>query len=1048
MSRLKKIYHIADVHIRNVKRHNEYRQVFEKMFEEIRKRGTEDSIIYLAGDIAHAKLELSPELVREISWLFTECSKLCETILITGNHDCNMNNSDRLDVLTPIVEALNLPNFTYLRDTQVYGIGGVDFAVFSIFDNKDNWPKADTLKGKTKIALFHGPVDNSQTDIGYVVSSRHFTTDMFDGYDLALLGDIHKRQEMISPKGCKVVYAGSLVQQNFGETLDKHGFLVWDLDTMSYEAVDVHNDYGYYTMDIDNGKVPIVTDMPKKPRLRVRLSNTDSADTKRVMAEIKMRYGVEDFTIIRTDSLSKSKTGDRLNKLDFEDISDINYQNSLINEYVERMMPFVVKEDLDKLEGINRDINSRIVNEDVQRNIQWKPIKFEFSNMFSYGENNKIDFTKLGGLMGLFAPNATGKSSLFDAISFCLYDKSSRAYKAANILNNRKSDFVCHLHFQIDGLDYHIERTAKTINKGKNVKVDVQFWRQDGDDRTSLNGTERRDTNTIIEQYVGTYEDFVLTALSLQGNNALFIDKSQSERKDLLAQFMGLNVFDKLYETATEDIKEVSVLIKNFKKTDFTTELADKANELKDEKVKLKDLEKELGRLNTDSTDLADRIVGLSRELTPIDGNLNLESLTKSEGELGRDILHILAEKKAKLELIESQTNILNELSQSIEEKKQSNGIDIEIVYSNYQREQKALVEAEKVYSNAKVYLRGAEEKIKHLDNHQYDPNCKFCCDNEFVKDAMKSKEALPELQQIVKQALIDTTGIQQTLDTMEGVEEQYNVWNDLKVKYSKAIVIKEKSEAELEGMSTKEQLLEHQLESVKVNIQKYHDNEATIKKNAQINEVILGLKRTKGEIDDEIKKVTKDIASVNGAISSISSFIEGIKQKMSDVKELEEKNRLYTYYLDAVKRDGIPYELISKALPVIENEVNNILSQVVDFGVVMDVDGKSINAKIVYDDQEWPLEMCSGMEKFVSGLAIRVALINVCNLPRPNFLVIDEGFGTLDSDNLSSLFMMMQYLKTQFDFIWVISHLEQMRDIVDGLIEIKKENGFSKIDF
>jgi exonuclease SbcC len=312
----------------------------------------------------------------------------------------------------------------------------------------------------------------------------------------------------------------------------------------------------------------------------------------------------------------------------------------------------------------------------------------------------------------------------------------------------------------------------------------------------------------------------------------------------------------------------------------------------------------------------------------------------------------------------------------------------------------------------------------------------------------MRVKELLPQLKEILREALVDCTGIQQTLDTMEGVEEQYNVWNDLKVKYSKAIVIKEKSEAELEGMSSKEQLLEHQLESVKVNIQKYHDNEATIKKNAQINEVILGLKRTKGEIDDEIKKVTKDIASVNGSISSISSFIEGIKQKMSDVKELEEKNRLYTYYLDAVKRDGIPYELISKALPVIENEVNNILSQVVDFGVVMDVDGKSINAKIVYDDQEWPLEMCSGMEKFVSGLAIRVALINVCNLPRPNFLVIDEGFGTLDSDNLSSLFMMMQYLKTQFDFIWVISHLEQMRDIVDGLIEIKKENGFSKIDF
>jgi exonuclease SbcC len=340
------------------------------------------------------------------------------------------------------------------------------------------------------------------------------------------------------------------------------------------------------------------------------------------------------------------------------------------------------------------------------------------------------------------------------------------------------------------------------------------------------------------------------------------------------------------------------------------------------------------------------------------------------------------------------------------------------------------------------------KEKLLHLEQHEYDPNCNFCMNNVFVKDAIETQKKVDEqgnqleTLNILHGALVTQAG------KIADVEEQWETLSELKAKYQKAIVIKEKAEAECLGFDTKKELLEHQLQSVKDNIQKYHDNEETIKRNAQIDGVISGLHTTKNEIESEIKNVTKDIASVNGSIASISSFVEGIKQKMNDVKELEEKNRLYTYYLDAVKRDGIPYELISKALPVIENEVNNILSQVVDFGVVMDVDGKSINAKIVYDDQEWPLEMCSGMEKFVSGLAIRVALINVCNLPRPNFLVIDEGFGTLDSDNLSSLFMMMQYLKTQFDFIWVISHLEQMRDIVDGLIEIKKENGFSKIDF
>jgi exonuclease SbcC len=427
---------------------------------------------------------------------------------------------------------------------------------------------------------------------------------------------------------------------------------------------------------------------------------------------------------------------------------------------------------------------------------------------------------------------------------------------------------------------------------------------------------------------------------------------------------------------------------------------------------------------------------------------LDLPKLEEKRKGLGEDIQNnttLIGTKETFIKILEGK---IEEISQSIDEKKQSNGIDIEIVYSNYQREQKSLIEAEKVYSTLKSQLTSAEEKINHLDKHEYDPNCKFCCDNEFVKDAMRAKEALPELKRFVQNATIQCTGIQQTLDRWDGVEEQYNELTDLKIKLGQSKGILKTAEAELKGLETKEELLQTQLDKVEEDIEKYFENEETIESNKELEKQIKELEVEKHKIELDIKDISKQIATTNGSISSLQTYIEGIKQKMSDVKDLEEKNRLYTYYLDAVKRDGIPYELISKALPVIENEINNILAQVVDFGVTMEMDGKSINAKIVYEDQEWPLEMCSGMEKFVSGLAIRVALINVCNLPRPNFLVVDEGFGTLDADNLSSLFMMMQYLKTQFDFIWMISHLEQMRDIVDGLIEIKKVNGFSKIDF
>jgi DNA repair exonuclease SbcCD ATPase subunit/DNA repair exonuclease SbcCD nuclease subunit len=1046
--RLKRIYHIADIHIRNIKRHKEFREVFYSMFEEIKKRGTEDSIIYLAGDIAHAKLEMSPELVSEISWLFTECNKLCPTIVIAGNHDCNMNNSDRLDVLTPIVDALKLPNLTYLKDTQVYGIGDVDFAVFSIFDNKDNWPKADTLFGNKKIALFHGPVDNSTTDVGYVVSSRHFTTEIFNGYDLALLGDIHKRQEMISPSGCKVVYAGSLVQQNFGETLDKHGFLVWDLDTMTYEEVDIQNDYGYYTLDVDGGIVPDVTDMPLYPRLRVRISNTDTADTKRMMADITAKYGVEDFTIIRTDTFNKKKTNDREARLEVDSIADINHQNSLIGEYIERMMPFVTKEDLAGIEKINRDINSRIQPSELQRNISWKPIKFDFSNMFSYGERNVINFDKINGLMGLFAPNAQGKSSLFDAISFCLFDKCSRAYKASAIMNNRKSDFHCQLEFSVDGVIYGIRREGRTINKGKNVKVDVDFWREGDSGRESLNGTERRDTNQNIETYVGRYEDFIMTALSLQANNALFIDKSQSERKDLMAQFMGLDIFDKLYETATNDIKDVNALIRNFRKTDFTSELAQKENDLNSKREEYDNLDTEKLALESRKAELEEQIVELSQQIVPIQGNLNIDTLNSKIKTIEGD-LKTWSDNKYKL--VEKHTEakeLVREAKEMIDSKVTINGTDIgeaQVQLNLVKGQIKDTLHQIELLESA---IEHNKEKLSHLAEHEYDPNCNFCMNNVFVKDAKETETKLEQQGNQLETLNILHSALINQLGELAGVEDQFRQWKQWTDEHNRLIVSKERLEADGKTAESKIELLTHQLETTKADIKRYNDNVETITNNQTLDIQIQNVRREKQGVEIQTSDVNKLMLRLMSEVGATKTYIDNMVAKMEEVKELESKNQLYTFYLDAVKKDGVPYELISKALPAIENEVNNILGQVVDFSISMDTDGKNINARIVYEDQEWALEMCSGMEKFISGLAIRVALINICNLPRPNFLVIDEGFGTLDADNLSSLFMMMQYLKTQFDFIWVISHLEQMRDIVDGLIEIKKVDGFSKINF
>jgi DNA repair exonuclease SbcCD ATPase subunit len=712
------------------------------------------------------------------------------------------------------------------------------------------------------------------------------------------------------------------------------------------------------------------------------------------------------------------------------------------------MMPFATEEDIAGIQSINKDINSRITLDDIARNIQWKPIRFEFSNMFSYGEDNVINFEKVGGLMGLFAPNASGKSSLFDAISFCLFDRCSRAFKAANIMNNRKADFHCELHFQVEGIDYHIRREARMVNKGKNVKVDVQFWRSNGTEKESLNGTERRDTNSVIEQYVGRYEDFVMTALSLQGNNALFIDKSQSERKDLLAQFMGLDIFDKLYEAGSEEIKEVAVLIRNFKRTDFTSELATKETDLKESKKILNELEISIKNLNKNKDGIQNQISDLKESLTPIDSRLELSALEAAKGSIESKLVTNRKDREDKETKINEYQTLLNEVSQSINQHSEVNGLSIDDAKKEWDLAKGKISDVQQQIDKLESQYESNLEKLKHLEQHEYDPNCKFCMNNVFVKDAIDTKEIVKtqesqlETLNIVHHALIKAT------EPFADVDDVWSSLIELRNKYHKGVVVREKAEAELNGLETHYELLITQLSGIKADINRYNEISETIKRNKEINEEIKILETQKKDIDKEISDINKKVLQKTGEIGSINSFINSTKAKMDEVKDLENRNTLYTYYLDAVKKDGVPYELISKAMPVIENEVNNILGQVVDFSLSMDTDGKNINAKIVYEDQEWALEMCSGMEKFISGLAIRVALINICGLPRPNFLVIDEGFGTLDADNLSSLFMMMQYLKTQFDFIWVISHLEQMRDIVDGLIEIKKENGFSKIKF
>ena len=1042
MKKIGKIYHIADVHVRNVKRHKEYNLVFNRLYSYIKKTKTDDSLIYVAGDIVHAKTDMSPELVSVVSDFFKQLADIAPTIVITGNHDCNLNNNYRLDALSPIVKALNHQNLHYLKDNGVYSMAGVHFNVMSVFDKPVDYIKADSFKGDYKIALHHGSVHNASTDAGFVLSNTHVTTEMFKGHDLVLLGDIHKPQFLDDDK--TVAYAGSLIQQNHGEALG-HGIMIWDLESKKCKFVEIENDYGYYTFQVDEGKITNPSDkIPLRPRLRFKVKDTDSATLKRIIADIKSQYKVQDIALQKVNALN---TTNSKNKINFGNIRDVEWQNKVITDYLTDEYALDDKL-LDTVRYINRQVHSKLPTSTLTRNITWIPKTFKFSNMFSYGSNNSIDFSNMNGTYGLFAPNASGKSTLLDALAFCCFDKCSRTKKAVHVLNNKKSNFECKFEFDLGKYTYFIERKAKKQSNG-HVKLNVDFWRIDeSGNHESLNGEQRDSTNKNIRQYLGSYEDFVLTALSLQNNNTGFIDKTQRERKDLLSQFLDLDIFEKQYLIGHEDIRETAALIREYKRKDFSTDLSSAKDIISQftgsyEQMKVDKTEHEQMKTN-----LNDIIFVMTKELKDVDNTLDPDDITSKIEQAKIQLQKYVQIRDQKSGMIVSKKDLINNTQFKIE------SVDEDKLYSQIDILKTYISDIDKLKNDLKLKqlkIQHAQKMVSKLDKHEWDPECKFCMANPWLQETKQIADLLPKLIDEEQQILFDIDDIGNKLDNLrkEQPREKIDLLNAFKSDVNKwkqllATMEHEHSKCEWDVEMLFVKISDYKKQLIKAKRQK--DNiEFNKKKNSEIK-----------EIRDEITTVNSEVSDLDSRLLNLSGKLKMAEKSREDaetginrLKTLEQQYQAYEYYQKAVNRDGVPYHLISKALPQIESEINNILNQIVDFTMVMDTDGKNINAYIVYDDDNyWPLELTSGMEKFISSLAIRTSLINVSNLPRPNFLAIDEGFGVLDSDNLNSMYMLFDYLKSQFGFILCISHIDAMRDIVDKLVEIKKVNGYSEIAY
>ena len=415
--------HISDTHIRNVKYQEEYKIVFKKLYESL-EREQPDYIIH-TGDIAHTKTQLSPEYFELCSDFLKNLADIAPTYIILGNHDGNLKNDNRQDAITPIIEALGHPNLHLLKNAGETKLGKkFTLNVLSVFD-RDNWTKPSS-KSRINIALYHGAIRGCQISDRFTLESGEDTISIFDGFDYAMLGDIHRRQHL--DEDGRIWYAGSTVQQNFGESLLK-GYLLWDIRGKKKFKVEPRlfmSPRPFVTVEINqDGTLPKV-DVPRNARLRlVSHYNLPLAKLRRACDYARTKWSAYTVNFVNKAGYSGVDLNDGSDDGRIINMRDPNTQEKYIRHFLSNQE--ITDDVLDRIIELNANYNKQTeAIDDVSRNVIWKLRKMKWNNLFNYGEGNEIDFTRLNGLVGIFGKNYSGKSSIIDSVLFGMFNTTSK----------------------------------------------------------------------------------------------------------------------------------------------------------------------------------------------------------------------------------------------------------------------------------------------------------------------------------------------------------------------------------------------------------------------------------------------------------------------------------------------------------------------------------------------------------------------------------------------------------------------------------------------